>query len=94
MVMARKRRAPNYTGALAQPIYVEDYYEARGLGQAKRELDIDAIRKRAAEKIWLLFEHYEIDPSDEHRWQKLARSLASDPAPSNSTACSTDRATS
>jgi hypothetical protein len=78
MVMARKRRAPNYTGALAQPIYVEDYYEARGLGQAKRELDIDAIRKRAAEKIWLLFEHYEIDPSDEHRWQKLARSLASE----------------
>jgi hypothetical protein len=79
VVMARKRRTPNYIGALAQPIYLEDYYKfTGGLGQPNRELDIDAIRKRAAEKIWLLFEHYEIDPSDEHRWQKLARSLASE----------------
>jgi len=80
MVMARKRRAPNYTGALTQPIYLEeDHYKLTGgLGEPIWELDIDAIRKRAAEKIWLLFEHYKIDPSDEHRWQKLAMSLASE----------------
>jgi len=70
--MARKRRAPNYTGALAQPIYVEDYYKVRGLGQPNWELDVAAINKRAVEKFWLLFEHYKIDPS----WQKLAMSLA------------------
>jgi hypothetical protein len=74
--MARKRRAPNYTGALAQPIYVEDYYKARGLGQPNREVDVAAISKRAVEKIWLLFEHYKIDLSDEHRWQELVMSLA------------------
>jgi hypothetical protein len=75
--MARKRRAPNYTGALAQPIYVEDYYKfTGGLGQPNRELDIDAIRKRAAEKVRLLYKHYKIDPSDEQSWQKLAMSLA------------------
>ena len=62
--MTRKRRAPNYTGALAQPIYVEDYYKLTGgLGQPNRELDIDAIRKRAAEKVRLLYKHYKIDPS-------------------------------
>ena len=75
--MARKRRAPNYTGALAQPIYVEDYYKFTGpLGQPIWEPDIDAIRKRAAEKMRLLFEHYKIDPSDEQSWQNLAMSLA------------------
>jgi hypothetical protein len=74
--MARKRPAPKYAGALAQPIYVEDYYKARGLGQPNRERDIAAIRKRAVEKMWLLFEHYKIDPSDEHSWQELAMSLA------------------
>jgi hypothetical protein len=74
--MTRKRRAPNYTGALAQPIYPEDYYKVRGLGQAIQEPDIAAINKRAVEKLWLLFEHYKIDPSDEQSWQELAMSLA------------------
>jgi len=74
--MARKRRAPNYTGALAQPIYLEDYYKPRGLGQAIQEPDIAAINKRGLEKMGLLFNHYKIDPSDEQSWQKLAISLA------------------
>jgi len=73
--MAGKRRAPNYTGALAEPIYVEDHYKVRGLGQAQ-EPDVAAISKRAVEKIWLLFKHYKIDPSDEQSWQELALSLA------------------
>jgi hypothetical protein len=77
--MARKRRAPNYTGALAQPIYVEDHYKSTGgLGQAIQEPDVAAINNELVEKIWLLFEHYKIDPSDEQRWQKLAMSLASE----------------
>ena len=74
--MARKRRAPNYTGALAQPIYLEEHYTfTGGLGQVTQELDVAAIRKRAVEKMRLLFEHYKIDPSDEQSWQKLAMSL-------------------
>jgi hypothetical protein len=74
--MTRKRRAPNYTGALAQPIYLEDHYKPRGLGQFIQEPDDAAIRKRLVEKVRRLFEHYKIDPSDEQRWQKLAMSLA------------------
>src|SRR5262245_30489095 len=77
VVMARKRRAPNYTGALAKPIYEEDHYKfTGGLGQPIQETDVAAIGKRAVEKMWLLFEHYRIDPSDGQRWQKLAMSLA------------------
>src|SRR5262249_20744727 len=77
VVMARKRRAPDYTGALAQPIYLEDHYKITGpLGQAVREPDFAAISKRAEEKVRLLFEHYKIDPSDEQSWQKLAKRLA------------------
>jgi hypothetical protein len=76
MVMARKQPAPKYAGALAQPIYVEDHYKARGLGQANREPDEAAIRKELVKKIWLLFKHYKIDPSKEHRWRELAMSLA------------------
>ena len=77
MVMARKRPAPNYTDALAQPIYLEDHYKfTGGLGQAVREPDVAAISKRAVEKMWLLFKHYKIDPSDEQSWQELALSLA------------------
>jgi len=77
VVMARKRRAPNYTGALAQPIYQEDHYKfTGGLGQPNRELDVAAISKRAVEKIWLLFEHYKIDPSDEHSSEELMMRLA------------------
>jgi hypothetical protein len=74
--MARKRRAPKYAGALAQPIYWEDHYKPRGLGQFIQEPDDAAIRKRLVEKMRLLFELYKIDPSDEQRWQKLAMSLA------------------
>jgi len=75
--MARKRRASNYTGALAQPIYPEDRYKFTGpLGQPIQETDVAAIGKRAVEKMRLLFEHYKIDPSDEQSWQKLAISLA------------------
>jgi hypothetical protein len=77
VVMARKRRAPNYTGALAQPIYQEDHYKPTGpLGQPNWKLDKDAINKRAAEKVQLLYKHYKIDPSDEQCWKKLALSLA------------------
>jgi hypothetical protein len=77
MVMARKRRASNYTGALAQPIYPEDHYKfTGGLGQAVREPDVAAISKRREEKFWLLFKHYKIDPSDEQSSLKLAKSLA------------------
>src|SRR5262245_44342297 len=74
VVMARKRRALNYTGALAQPIYPEDHYKSPGLGQW--EPDVVAIRKRLEENMQLLFEHYKIDPSDEQSWQNLAMSLA------------------
>jgi hypothetical protein len=77
VVMARKRRAPNYTDALAQPIYLEDHYKfTGGLGHAVREPDVGAISKRAVEKFWLLFKHYKIDPSDEQSCLKLAMSLA------------------
>jgi hypothetical protein len=83
MVMARKRRppkrkrrAPKNADALAQPIYVEDYYKPRGLGQVIQEPDVAAINNELVKKIWLLFEHYKIDPSDEHSWQELALSLA------------------
>jgi hypothetical protein len=76
VVMARKRPAPKYAGALAQPIYWEDHYKLTGpLGQPIRERDIAAIRERVAEKMRRLFEHYKIDPSDEQRWQKLANNL-------------------
>jgi hypothetical protein len=77
MVMARKRRAPNYTGALAQPIYLEDHYKfTGGLGQATQEPDVAAMSKRAVEKFWLLFKHYKIDPNNEQSWQELAENLA------------------
>jgi len=75
--MARKRRAPNYTGALAQPIYLEDHYKfTGGLGQPIQEPDVAAIRSERWEKMPMLFEHYKIDPSDEQSWRKLAMSLA------------------
>src|SRR5262249_47229705 len=74
---ARKRPLSEYAGALAQPIYPEDHYKfTGGLGQPIREPDVAAIRKRAVEKMRLLFEHYKIDPSDEQSWQKLAMRLA------------------
>src|SRR5262245_9641683 len=75
--MARKRRAPNYTGALAQPIYVEDYYKfTGGLGQPIQAPDIAAIIKERAQRVQLLFGHYKIDLSDEQRNGRLAMRLA------------------
>jgi hypothetical protein len=74
--MARKRRAPKYTGALAQPIYLEDHYEySGGLGQPN-EPDEAAITKEQVEKMRLLFKHYKVDLNDEQRWRNLAMSLA------------------
>ena len=79
--MARKRPAPKYAGALAQPIYVDQ--DAPGY---HRYPDVTATFKemwqtRAAEKMLLLFKHYKIDPSDEQSWEKLAIRLAFEHVP-------------
>jgi hypothetical protein len=65
--MARKRRAPTFAGALAQPIYVD-------VDQIDRLEGV--LLARVPEKIHLLFKHYKIDPSDEQSWEKLALRLA------------------
>jgi len=73
--MARKRRrAPKYAGALAQPIYVdvELYPEA-----TLKEM----CQTRAAENMLLLFKHYKINSSHEQSWEKLAFQLAFDHVP-------------
>ena len=62
--MARKRRAPNYTGALAERIYLD------------RNETVDQVMARTVRKIPLLFKHHKIDPSDAQSWQKLAVRLA------------------
>jgi hypothetical protein len=62
--MARKRRAPNYTGALAERIYLY------------RHETVDQVMARTVRKIPLLFRHHKIDPSDAQSWQKLAVRLA------------------
>jgi hypothetical protein len=72
VVMARKRRAPKYAGELAKPIYVD-------MDQIDRLEDV--LRAREPEKIYLLFKHYRIDPSDEQGWAILARHLAFDHVP-------------
>jgi hypothetical protein len=64
VVMARKRRAPNYTGALAERIYLD------------RNETVDQVMARTVRKIPLLFNHHKIDPSDAQSWQKLAVRLA------------------
>jgi hypothetical protein len=69
--MARKRRAPMFAGALAQPIYVD-------VDQIDR---LEVLLARVPEKIHLLFKHYKIDPSDEQSWQTLALQLALDHVP-------------
>ena len=70
--MARKRPAPKYAGALAQPIYVDQdapgYHRYPDVTETLKEM----WQTRAAEKMLLLFKHYKIDPSDEQSWQKLA----------------------
>jgi hypothetical protein len=62
--MARKRRAPDYTGALAERIYLH------------RHETVDQAMARTVRKIPLLFKHHKIDPSDAQSWQKLAVRLA------------------
>jgi hypothetical protein len=79
VVMARKRRAPKYAGALAQPIYVDP----PGLLELHRHPDAlkEMWETRAAEKMLLLFKHYKIDPSDEQSLEKLAIRLAFEHVP-------------
>ena len=84
--MTRKRRAPKYAGALAQPIYLDpdDYkYAGVGLGQppysnpnVAAEKMREVVQTQTFKKMQLLFKHYEIDPSNEQRWLALAVSLA------------------
>jgi hypothetical protein len=68
----RKRRAPRYAGALAQPIYVD-------VDQNDRPEEV--LAARVPEKMPLLFKHYRIDPSDEQSWITLALQLALDHVP-------------
>jgi len=51
--MAPKRRARDYTGALAEQIYLH------------RHETVDQVMARTVRKIPLLFKHHKIDPSDE-----------------------------
>jgi hypothetical protein len=69
--MARKRRAPTYAGALAEPIYVDADQIDRLEG---------VLQARVPEKIALLLTHYGIDPS-ENCWWQLALQLALDHVP-------------
>ena len=62
--MAPKRRAPDYTGALAERIYLH------------RRETVEQVMARTVRKIPLLFKHHNIDPSDAQSWQKLAVRLA------------------
>ena len=52
--MARKRPAPTYEGALAEPIYVD----------AVSGEPADWIKAQVMEKMALLCTHYRIDPSE------------------------------
>jgi len=62
--MAGKRRAPDYTGALAERIYLH------------RRETVEQVMARTVQKIPLLFKHHKIDPNDAQSWQKLAVRLA------------------
>jgi hypothetical protein len=62
--MAIIRRARDYTGALAEPIYLH------------RHETVDQAMARTVRKISLLFKHHNIEPSDAQSWQKLAVRLA------------------
>jgi len=64
VVMARKQRAPDYTGALAELIYLD------------RNEIVDQALARIVQKIPLLFEHYKVNPHDKNCWQRLAIRLA------------------
>jgi hypothetical protein len=84
--MTRKRRAPKYAGALAQPIYLDpDEYQYAGVGLGQppysnpnvaAEKMREVVQTQTFKKMQLLFKHYEIDPTNEQRWQALAFSLA------------------
>src|SRR5262245_40780904 len=62
--MAPKRRARDYTDALAERIYLH------------RHETVDQVMARTVRKIPLLFKHHKIDPNDAQSWQKLAVRLA------------------
>jgi hypothetical protein len=62
--MERKRPASDYTGALAEQIYLH------------RHETVDQVMARTVRKIPLLFKHHNIDPSDRQSWEKLAVRLA------------------
>ena len=79
--MARKRLAPKYAGALAQPIYVDQDPPGCHRYPDVTETLKEIWQTRAAEKMPLLFKHYKIDPSDEQSWEKLAIQLAFDHVP-------------
>jgi hypothetical protein len=70
--MARKRGALRFAGALAQPIYVD-------VDEIDRLKEV--LPARVAEKMPLLFKHYNIDPSDEQSWERLALQLACEHVP-------------
>jgi hypothetical protein len=67
-VMARKRRAPTFAGALAQPIYVDMH-------------QIDRIEEVLLARVPEKIKHYKIDPSDEQSWERLALQLAFEHVP-------------
>jgi hypothetical protein len=74
--MARKRPAPKYAGALAQPIYVDmDQIDPANPDSLKE------MWPRAREKMRLLFEHSKIDPSDKQSWVELGLTLACEHVP-------------
>lgn len=77
--MARKRPAPKYAGALAQPIYV-DPPGLLELQYPEATLN-EKWQTQVPEKMLLLFKHYKIDPSDTQSWQKLAFNLAFEHVP-------------
>ena len=68
--MARKRPLPEYTGALAEPIYVDT---------VSGEPD-EWIKAQVFEKMAQLCTHYRIEPS-ENCWWQLAVSLACEHVP-------------
>jgi len=62
--MARKRPAAEYTGALAERIYLD------------KDETVDQPMARAVSKIPLLFEHHKLDLHDKNCWPLLAVCLA------------------
>jgi hypothetical protein len=71
------KRKPRYSGALNKPIALP----VGILFESGSELQRQHLNREWNAKIRLLIEHYEINPSDPHRWQKLAIQLALDHVP-------------